>query len=127
MAAAKVYCKACTPVPPIKQCDDLWAVLIKRRDRICQYCKKAPAEHAHHIHSRRHKAVRWNLDNGVGLCYVCHFHRLPQDRVEFVEWERGHVGAAKYDSLRVRAHMRGYKPDYEAELFYLYLLIEENY
>lgn len=51
--------------------DWLWAALIKRRDPRCVVCGRTATD-AHHVLLRRYWCYRYDLDNGVGLCRVCH-------------------------------------------------------
>lgn len=60
------------------KCDKLWSEAVRTRDGECILCGKKSALNAHHwIHSRaqgnRH---RWNVKNGVTLCYGCHIHKV---------------------------------------------------
>ena len=44
-----------------------------QRDKICQYCKRAPATEAHHVKElEEYPDLALNLDNGLGLCWNCH-------------------------------------------------------
>lgn len=53
--------------------DKLWAARIKARDESCQFCGRTEGRlNAHHIFSRRHLATRWDLRNGVLICFTCH-------------------------------------------------------
>ena len=53
--------------------DALWSALVKLRDGgKCQHCGKTFGLEAHHVIERRYTATRWDLENGVTLCYHCH-------------------------------------------------------
>ena len=72
-----------------KDLDKLWAELVKQRDKgKCIRCGK-PAVHSHHIFSRRHKRTRWNINNGISLCFRDHWHWVnssePQDKQEYFD------------------------------------------
>lgn len=56
-----------------KICRELWAAIIKLRDRHCQLCG-APATDSHHIFflSQGNWAILFDTDFGVGLCHDCH-------------------------------------------------------
>lgn len=58
--------------PIEKALDILWAKAVKVKSGwICKTCRSR-ADESHHIVSRKHKAVRWEIDNGVALCTQCH-------------------------------------------------------
>lgn len=67
-----------------KKLDDLWASKIKKRGR-CERCGSLNNLSAHHIVGRISRKLRWELENGVCLCFSC--HRLAHDNPEkFKEW-----------------------------------------
>ena len=56
----------------VKTADNLWRDIIKV-DGICEWCGKSDGVlHSHHIMGRSRQSLRWNLRNGVCLCYSCH-------------------------------------------------------
>lgn len=57
-----------------KDLDIQWAKAVKERARYrCEIegCNRA-GMHAHHVIKRRYKSERWNIDNGVCLCFEHH-------------------------------------------------------
>jgi len=65
--------------------DRMWSGLILRRDVICKKCTLQPATSPHHIIPRRYTILRWDLDNGIGLCFKC--HRIAHDNpAKFDRW-----------------------------------------
>lgn len=53
--------------------DEAWRVLVKlKAGGKCEVCGKKENLNAHHIFTRRNKAVRWCLDNGLALCPFHH-------------------------------------------------------
>lgn len=66
----------------IKKLDKAWSLRVKELAHFrCQYCLK---ENVHlnsaHIIGRRNHSVRWDVRNGMCLCYNCHMaydHHLP--------------------------------------------------
>ena len=65
----------------IKKLDKMWADAVKKRAGYkCEYCQEEGREisaygvwlNACHIVGRRYRATRWDLNNGVCLCYSCH-------------------------------------------------------
>lgn len=60
-----------------KQLDKAWSLAVRRKYPRCVVCGRRPTQ-AHHAIMRRAQSlgVRWLLSNSVGLCYVCHIHKL---------------------------------------------------
>ena len=82
--------------------DKLWSYLIlhdqKGNRKTCQWCGKRPAQHAHHIISRRYNNTRWDLENGIALCQGCHYkiHNYVEEGLQFIF---GELGEDKYWEL----------------------------
>ena len=56
----------------VKKADDLWRNIIKVNGK-CEWCGSSGGVlHAHHIMGRSRQSLRWDLRNGVCLCYSCH-------------------------------------------------------
>jgi len=74
-----------------KKLHKLWADTIKSRDNYtCQWCfKKCSGSglHAHHIVSRAicGNYGRFDIDNGVSLCFHCHIQRLKDFVDEYID------------------------------------------
>jgi len=92
----------------IARIDELFAAKVKERDEgICQRCG-AVGTSVHHILGRDY-SVRWDMDNGVTLCYTCHLlmaHSKSTKKVQiFIKWVREQwLGIEKYDVLLARAN-----------------------
>lgn len=83
--------------------DREWARAVKVRDSgICRKCGEQGHEAAH-IFSRRYKATRHVLLNGLTLCRKDHAwaHANP---AAFEEWAKEEIGSEVYETLRVQAH-----------------------
>jgi formate dehydrogenase maturation protein FdhE len=53
----------------------LWKVAVIRRDGRCVICGSMKKRHAHHIHGAKYfPELRFEEDNGVCLCSVCHMN-----------------------------------------------------
>ncbi len=73
-----------------------WAKAVKERSgHRCEVCGSKQAVEAHHIVSRRYKATRYDVTNGVALCQKHHqdatWHLLRiwgWDDKGFLMWER---------------------------------------
>jgi hypothetical protein len=72
--------------------------LCKQRDNgLCRRCGKLGIE-CHHIMSRRHNALRFNLLNLLSLCAVC--HRLAHEKPdEFRRWLDMEIGVEDFAIL----------------------------
>lgn len=95
-----------------KKLDKLWSEYVRKRDNCnCQKCKKVYGQSVspHHAFGRRHRAVRWDVDNGVSLCYFCHIQWAHRDSAGFTEWFKNHVGEDVYNRL-AEAHNEIFKP-----------------
>ena len=54
------------------KCDKLWKEIIKSVGR-CEWCGRENGQmHAHHIFGRSRFVLRWDIRNGVCLCFQCH-------------------------------------------------------
>ena len=82
-----------------KQLDKEWSEYVRNRDRVCQKCGGVSSISSHHAYGRRHRATRWDVINGVGLCYPCHIHWAHRDCAGFADWFRKHVGDDNYERL----------------------------
>ena len=82
-----------------KKLDTEWSAYVRGRDSKCQKCGGQGSVSAHHAFGRRHHATRWDVNNGVGLCYPCHIHWAHRDPCSFAEWFKSHVGSEKYNAL----------------------------
>lgn len=56
-----------------RKLDKLWSQYIHKRDNHCRFCGRTEGvANAHHIYSRSHLATRWNILNGLRVCFTCH-------------------------------------------------------
>ena len=61
----------------------IWRTDVFERDNwICQCClEKTSRIHAHHIkHWATHPELRYDIDNGITLCPVCHSEKHPKNK-----------------------------------------------
>ena len=77
----------------IKELDNIWKNKIKDRDgHKCQICGKRlePRNcHAHHIIPRQIRGMRWDVNNGITLCYAHHkigIYSPHQNAIWFYGW-----------------------------------------
>jgi 5-methylcytosine-specific restriction endonuclease McrA len=68
--------KKITNKKELKQLDDIWKKKVKERDNwTCQVCGKKVTGHncqAHHIIPKIFKTCRWDVNNGITLCFQHH-------------------------------------------------------
>lgn len=88
----------------------LWSKAVLGRDnRICQICGRTGTIHAHHgiVRAGKSLGARFIADNGISLCYDCHFHgahsgdnhgRMILDRIE--QWFINRLGQKRYDEIK---------------------------
>lgn len=53
----------------------VWRVQVIRRDKVCKICGSNQKRNAHHINSASYfPDERFDIENGVTLCYGCHMN-----------------------------------------------------
>jgi hypothetical protein len=90
----------------IKECDDLWAKIVKARDGKCMICGRDGCLQAHHCHVRQYLATRHDPENGVSLCRGCHYrgHMEPE---RFRDQIIAIIGEEKYLQLKEKSRFYG--------------------
>lgn len=83
----------------MKELDKEWSAYVRTRDKTCRKCFGNSSVSAHHAFGRRHLATRWDVQNGVSLCYPCHIHWAHHDPCGFSDWFFNFVGADQYNRL----------------------------
>jgi hypothetical protein len=73
-----------------RKADRLWSKLVCRKG-YCEWCGKSDGKlDAHHIMGRARKNLRWDLRNGVCLCFRCHRIKChgtdPELAQEYLNW-----------------------------------------
>ena len=58
--------------------DQNWSNHIKSRDKKCKICDKKVKEAHHVLHRRFYPLLRFNKNNGIGLCELCHYQSHGQ-------------------------------------------------
>jgi len=76
-----------------KALDVAWSKAVRERDVTCRKCGGTGGLSAHHVYGRRHLGTRWDVDNGVTLCYPHHIHWSHRDIGGFFSWWMDEVGA----------------------------------
>ncbi len=114
-----------------KRLDDAWSLLVKlKAGNRCEVynCGKSKYLNAHHIFTRRNKAVRWSLDNGIALCPSHHTldsrfsaHGTP---IKFTDFLRKYRGENNIDLLTYKSNQIHKWHVFEKELLLKELLKE---
>lgn len=109
-----------------KQLQAFWSTLVRVRDHhTCQWCGSAAAgslQAAHIFGKKACPTVRFMLDNGITLCWACHFKADNSHRHEFTALCREFLGDEKFDALTSQAHRSlgsWGRTEYERDLLYL--------
>jgi hypothetical protein len=90
----------------IGQLDRIMSLKVRKRDRnCCKKCGCTPCYHHHIFGKAAHPSTRWEISNGVAVCYHCHVsaHASPED---FRRWVLSWMGEREYEALYVKAQMR---------------------
>ena len=69
------------------KCDRLWSMIIKSGGN-CEICGQ-PTRDSHHVIGRKNLSTRWDLKNGVRLCFQHHTggnKSAHNDPLEFINW-----------------------------------------
>lgn len=107
-----------------READRLFSLFIRRRDGICQVCRRESTNlQCAHLISRRYYALRWNPQNAVAADFHCHL-RMTHDPLAWDAWCREYVGSDEWDAMKFRAQ-RGGKPDLGVVIDEMRLLLEE--
>jgi hypothetical protein len=67
-----------------READRLWSLIVRGVGR-CEACGSKERLQAAHGFSRRYRATRWDLRNGVCLCAGCHV-RYTHDPLGWEDW-----------------------------------------
>lgn len=84
-----------------KMLDRIWFETIYLRDKgTCQKCGRKDTLAAHHIFGKKaYPAGRWNLDNGLLLCYADHIYWAHSKPYEVELFMKDRNGLFWYDDL----------------------------
>jgi hypothetical protein len=92
-----------------KELHEIWALYVKTRDNfICQWCGK-PARDAHHIVPKSvcGNAGRYEVENGMALCFHCHQNRIPTDPDAYILFRDGWLKKQGLDYFEMKASYNG--------------------
>lgn len=86
-----------------KELDKLWAIVVKQRDGYqCVVCGKDPVS-AHHIFSRKNHSTRWEISNGVSLCFWHHLRWAHVEYEQFRDFVMAWMGKREFEAIKERA------------------------
>jgi hypothetical protein len=87
-------------LPTKRDLDILWSKLVRARDKVCQFngCNN-PRIFSHHIFSRRFTSTRFDINNGISLCYVHHIHFAHVDYEGFRKVIISKIGEELFNEL----------------------------
>jgi hypothetical protein len=89
-----------------KKLDELWSLAVREKEgNKCAMCGSKSSLSAHHVFGRRHTATRWEIDNGICLCYPHHIHWAHRDIGGFFTWWRNRVGDEMADVIEAQHRM----------------------
>ena len=90
----------------MKRCkfDILVSKIIRQKmDNTCEACKQTfDRTEAAHIFGRRHRSVRWDLDNILCLCHGCH-RKYTENPVDFTRFLERYMGDDALNDLSIKA------------------------
>ena len=76
-----------SPLRLIKEaCHKAWSLAVRERDKRCVWCASKKKLQAHHIVavSLSNAYGRYDLLNGMTLCFRCHIHRLKNEVDDYI-------------------------------------------
>lgn len=87
-----------------KELDKLWSLIVKQRDGFqCVVCGKDNTVAAHHIFSRKNHSTRWDIDNGVSLCFYHHMRWAHVEYEQFRDFIVGRIGKKMFETLKAQS------------------------
>lgn len=123
-----------------KKCDNLWGKCVRLRDGRCLLCGKTEGLAAHHyIHTKGSSLHhRYNIKNGITLCYACHIRKVhtqasvaildavkkaavthlvaTESEIEAIENDRALAKLGVEDLEGIKKYLQDYLNDLEAGL-----------
>ena len=84
-----------------------WSELVKiKADWKCEYCGTTKTLNSHHVFTKKNRATRWDVENGICLCASHHTlgnfsaHGSPA----FADWMKEYRGEEWYIALRDKSN-----------------------
>lgn len=89
-----------------KECDKLWSEAVRARDgNKCVLCGSTSHCQAHHwCHTKAQgNATRWDINNGITLCYTCHLYKVHSGAAYYMDMAKNTairiIGQKAYEEL----------------------------
>lgn len=109
-----------------KKLDIAWSKLVKLlAGERCEVCGEKDSLASHHIFTRSKKSTRWDVLNGLALCYLHHVesssfsaHKTPE---AFLTWLESYRGTENIDDLRLKSNTAMKLMEFEKEEMLLLL------
>jgi len=102
----------------IKKLDTLWSKVVKHiANYTCEYCFDSSARlNSAHIVGRTNRTLRWDTDNGMCLCYICHrdydTHQIVDGKMFHYLLESIVIGSKRMGYLLTRKQIIAKNQDY---------------
>ena len=84
--------------------DREWKEVIRERDKCCQICKRSEGKlDAHHLIPKQFKEFRWDVDNGMILCFQHHKvgkYSAHLNAIWFAQWLLNNQREIYYDIIK---------------------------
>lgn len=87
----------------IKKCDKVFSEIV-RSVGVCERCGTTKNLQCAHIVSRVNHSIRFDLENGIALCYSCHLMWAHKNPLEFAEWLYERYGEDIHQRLKDKAN-----------------------
>lgn len=86
--------------------DRLFSLWIRKRDKFtCQRCGgKGESLQCSHFYGRVNESTRFEPDNCITLCYVCHKYFDETDREAYRDFKLKQLGQRRFDLLKIQRH-----------------------
>ena len=97
-----------------------WSLAVRTRDGRCQWCGRTEGKmDAHHIvpKSVSLNAGRYELENGMTLCFRCHQHLLPTDPDGYIKFRDEWLKARGLDFHELRFKYREVRTPFTKDFY----------
>ena len=93
------------------ECQTIWSKIVRGRDSYtCQWCGSKDRTQGHHIVGKgiSNKTGWFDPDNGMTLCYQCHFNRLKLEPEVYVAFRDKWLKERKfnYQDMKIKYNRR---------------------
>ena len=97
--------------------DHLWTEIILCREPFCEVCRE-PSKQAHHFFPKNlYPQLRYDLQNGIGLCMRCHFFHHHRGEPSIHATILNHRGPKWFQRLKKKSKKK-FKPSFQNTAYY---------